>query len=210
MSNDDVFAKIARKYDRINRILSLGQDQNWRRSAVARLPQGLLLDLGGGTGAANPIFGDRTVVTLDPSGPMLGLNPEPKRVVAVGEALPFGDGSFDAVFSAYVFRNLDSVEGAVAEIARVLRPGGKAGIVDLGRPVGAVARRLHRIGTAVVLNSVGLLARARSEYAYLHHSLDKLPRPEELFGDVALRLDEVWRMGPLGFVYGVVLAKDPA
>ena len=208
LSGADVFAKIARKYDRINSLLSLGQDQQWRTTAVSRLPRGKLLDLGGGTGAANPVFGDREVVVLDPSAPMLALNPAPKRVVAVGERLPFDDGVFDAVFSAYVFRNLASVAATVTEMARVLRPGGKAGIVDLGRPVGDLARRAHRLGTGLVLNAVGLVAGAREEYAYLHHSLDKLPRPEELYGDVALRLDEVWRMGPLGFVYGVILVKE--
>ena len=210
IADRDVFAKIARKYDTINRILSLGQDQKWRMSAVALLPEGRLLDLGGGTGAANEIFGDREVVALDPSAPMLGLNETPRRVVAVGEKLPFVDESFDSVFSAYVFRNLDSVVGTVAEIARVLRPGGKAGIVDLGRPAGELAKKVHRAGTAAVLNAVGLAARARDEYSYLHRSLDKLPQPEVMFGDLALRLDEVWRMGPMGFVYGVILAKGQA
>ena len=156
MSQADVFAKIAHKYDTINRILSLGQDQNWRTTAVARLPAGRILDLGAGTGAANPIFGEREVVALDPSGPMLKLNDAPRRVVAVGERLPFSDGTFDAVLATYVFRNLDSVGATVAEMSRVLRAGGKAGVVDLGRPAGNIARRAHRAGTAAVLNGVGL------------------------------------------------------
>lgn len=210
MTDGDVFAKIARKYDRINTLLSLNQDQKWRSAAVSRLPGGRLLDLGGGTGAANPVFGDRDVVALDPSAAMQRLNPTERRVVAAGEHLPFVSGSFDAVFSAYVFRNLDSVARTVTEIARVLRAGGKAGIVDLGRPTGGLTARVHRIGTAVVLNAVGLVAGAREEYSYLHHSLDKLPRPELLFGDVPLRLDEVWRMGPFGFVYGAILVKEGA
>jgi demethylmenaquinone methyltransferase/2-methoxy-6-polyprenyl-1,4-benzoquinol methylase len=127
--------------------------------------------------------------------------------VAVGERLPFRDAAFDAVFSAYVFRNLDSVPATLAEIARVLRPGGKAGIVDLSRPQGRAARRIHRLGTAVVLNLVGAAAGARDEYRYLHRSLDALPAPQELFAEAPLRLEQVWRMGPLGFVYGAVLAK---
>jgi demethylmenaquinone methyltransferase/2-methoxy-6-polyprenyl-1,4-benzoquinol methylase len=207
MSNGEVFADIAAKYDRINRILSLGRDQAWRQTAVDRLPGGRLLDLGGGTGAANPIFGARDVVVVDPSPEMLAHNGARSRVVAVGEKLPFGDESFDAVFSAYVFRNLDSVPVTLAEIARVLRDGGKAGIVDLGRPPGAVAARLHRAGTRIVLPTVGRLAGAADEYRYLHESLDKLPPPEELFGEGPLRLEATWRMGPLGFVYGAILAK---
>ncbi len=207
MSNGDVFARIARRYDRVNRVLSLGQDEAWRRRVVQRLPRGRILDLGGGTGAANPILEGREIVAIDPAPQMLGLNPAVRRVVGVGERLPFEDGSFDAVVSAFVFRNLDSVDQTLAEIDRVLRPGGKAGIVDLGRPSGPVSRRVHRMGTAVVLNVVGTLVGARGEYAYLHDSLDKLPAPEVLFADGVMRLDEVWRMGPLGFVYGAVLVK---
>ncbi len=207
MSNGDVFADIAAKYDRINSLLSFGRDAAWRRTAISRLPGGRILDLGGGTGAANADLGDRWVVALDPAPEMLALNAGADRVVGVGEALPFRDGSFDAVFSAYVFRNLDSVAGTVAEIARVLRPGGKAGLVDLGRPAGAFAARTHRAGTRVVLPLVGRLAGAADEYRYLHASLDKLPPPEVMFAGGPLRLEATWRMGPLGFVYGALLAK---
>ncbi len=207
MSNGDVFADIAGKYDRINTILSLGRDGAWRRTAISRLPSGRVLDLGGGTGAANPDLGERHVVVIDPAPEMLARNAGADRVVGVGEALPFRDGSFDAVFSAYVFRNLDSVAGTLAEIARVLRPGGKAGIVDLGRPRGPVAARVHRASSAVVLPLVGRLAGAPDEYRYLHHSLDKLPAPEEMFAAGPLVLEYTWRMGPLGFVYGAILTK---
>ena len=207
MANSRVFAPIARRYDRINTILSLGQDQKWRRSAAERLPQGRLLDLGAGTGAANPLFGRRQVVALDPSLEMLGLNVSRFLVGGVGESLPFADGSFDAVFSAYVFRNLDSVELALAEISRVLRPGGRAGIVDLGRPRRGWQRHLHRLGTAIVLPTVGLLGGAPRAYAYLHRTLDKLPPPEEMFASGPLVLEDLWRMGPMGFVHGATLVK---
>lgn len=207
MSNGQVFSPIARKYDRINSLLSLGRDQKWRKRAVDRLPGGRLLDLGGGTGAAAPIFGDRDVVALDPSLEMLERNGGAMRVGGVGESLPFKDGSFDAVFSAYVFRNLDSVAVTLGEISRVLRPGGRAGIVDLGRPRGRWQRRLHRAGTAVVLPTVGLLGGSPRAYAYLHGSLDKLLPPERMFADGTMMLEDVWRMGSMGFVYGVILVK---
>ncbi len=207
MSNGSVFTDIAAKYDRINRILSLGRDQAWRRRVIDMLPEGRLLDLGGGTGAANPVFGGREVVALDPSPEMLSLNEVSSRIVAVGESLPFADGAFDAVFSAYVFRNLDSVDHTVAEAARVLRPGGRLGVVGLGRPKGKLAAALHRTGSSVVLPVVGTLAGARSEYVYLNRSLDKLPPPEEMFAATPMRQVALWRMGPLGFVYGVVLEK---
>ncbi|MDH3500871.1 MAG: class I SAM-dependent methyltransferase, partial [Acidimicrobiia bacterium] len=92
-----VFSRIATKYDRINSWLSLGQDQNWRRTAIDELPPGRILDLGGGTGAANEVFGDREVVAIDPAVEMLDRNTAGSRVVGAGERLPFRDGSFDAV-----------------------------------------------------------------------------------------------------------------
>ena len=207
MTGREVFSRIAHRYDRLNSVLSLGQDQKWRGRAAAHLPPGRVLDLGAGTGAAGPIFGDREVVALDPQAAMLVLNDERHRVVAAGERLPFGDGVFDGVFSAYVFRNLDSVPATLAEIGRVLRPGGVAAIVDLGRPPGAVRRRIHRAGTSVVLPLAGATIGARAEYTYLHRSLDKLPPPDVLFGDGPLDILSTWRMGPLGFVYGALLRK---
>ena len=203
----EVFAGIARRYDTLNRLLSLGREQAWRRSGATRLPPGKLLDLGAGTGAALPVFGDRDVVALDPVPEMLALNPASARVVAVGEALPFADESFDGVFSAYVFRNLTSVPGTLREIERVLRPGGKAAVIGLGRPRGSLTAAVHRAGTALVLPLAGAAFGARREYTYLHHSLDKLPPPEELFGAGPMEVEDIWRMGPLGFVYGALLRK---
>jgi demethylmenaquinone methyltransferase/2-methoxy-6-polyprenyl-1,4-benzoquinol methylase len=207
MSNGDVFSDIAGRYDRLNMILSLGRDQAWRRTAIDRLPSGRILDLGAGTGAANGVFGDRDVVAVDPAPEMLALNDAPHRLVAVGEALPLAEESFDAVFSAYVFRNLDSVDATLSEIHRVLRPGGMVGIVDLGRPTGSVQRSIHRTGTSVVLPLAGMTIGAREEYAYLHRTLDKHPIPEVLLGSSLLRLVDTWRLGPMGFVWGALLAK---
>lgn len=208
MANGRLFADIAAKYDRINRLLSLGQDQAWRQRVVQQLPSGRLLDLGAGTGAANPILDRFEVVALDPSPDMLARNHAVCRVVAAGEALPFAAGTFDAVFSAYVVRNLDSIDRTLGEVYRVLRPGGRLGIVDLGRPAQPFAARLHRAGSGVVLPLVGALAGARDEYLYLHRSLDKLPPPEELYAHTPLTIAELWRMGPLGFVHGLVLEKS--
>lgn len=207
-ASDPIFAKIARRYDRINSILSLGREQAWRREAVKYLPPGRLLDLGSGTGAAQAVFGERQVVALDPVVEMLRLSPIPHRVAAVGEHLPFENDGFDGVFSAFVIRNLTSVSDTLGEIHRVLRPGGKAVVVDLTRPASPFWKRVHRAGTAVVLPLVGaIFARAPGEYRYLHRSLDSLPPPEELFAGGPLNVERVWRMGMNGFVYGAVLGK---
>jgi demethylmenaquinone methyltransferase/2-methoxy-6-polyprenyl-1,4-benzoquinol methylase len=207
MSNGDVFSDIADRYDRLNAMLSLGQDQKWRNTVVSRLPQGRLLDLGAGTGAANEIFGSRKIVALDPAPEMLAFNDASERVVSVGERLPFDDATFDAVFSAYVFRNLDSVDQTMNEVARVLRPGGMAGVVDLGRPTGDVKSKLHRAGTSVVLPLAGMSIGAREEYVYLHHTLDKHPPPEELLANTPLTLEDTWRLGPMGFVWAALLSS---
>jgi demethylmenaquinone methyltransferase / 2-methoxy-6-polyprenyl-1,4-benzoquinol methylase len=208
-TSDQIFAKIARRYDRINQVLSWGREGAWRKRAAAHLPSGRVLDLGSGTGAALDVFGGRPVVGLDPVVEMLRLSPMQMRVAAVGESLPFPDGSFDGVFSAYVFRNLTSVPVTLGEVERVLRPGGKAVILDLARPRNPLIRTVHRAGTAVLLPAVGtVFAGAPGEYRYLHQSMDSLPPPEEMFADGPLRLEQVWRMGINGFVYSAVLAKD--
>lgn len=202
-----VFARIASRYDLINRVLSLGRERRWRRRGVEMLPRGHVLDLGCGTGHTE--FGGRPVVGLDPVIEMLALSPVPARVAGVGEALPFRDRSFQGVFSGYVMRNLSSVSNTLDEVHRVLEPGGVFVIIDLGRPTNAVLRVVHRLGTAVILPLVGLLfAGSPGEYWYLHRSLDSLPPPEVLYRDRRLELEAVWRMGLFGFVYGARLRKS--
>ena len=204
--SDPIFARIAARYDLINRILSLGQEKKWRAAGIDMLEPGTILDLGCGTGATD--FKGRVVVGLDPVIEMLALSPVPDRVVGAGELLPLREGSLDAVFSGFVFRNLSSVDDTLAEIHRVLKPGSSAVVVDLARPRNGVLRVLHRIGTALLLPLVGLLfAGAPREYWYLHRSLDSLPPPETLFSGHALTAERVWRMGVFGFVYGVRLRK---
>lgn len=207
--SDPIFAKIARRYDRINGILSLGQEKHWRAIGVEMLEPGLVLDLGCGTGDTD--FDRREVIGLDPVSEMLALSPVSARVVAVGEEMPIRDEALDGVFSAFVFRNLTSVDRTLEEIGRVLRPGASAVIIDLSRPENPILEFLHRIGTAIILPIVGLLfARAPKEYWYLHKSLDSLPPPEDLYANRGLVLEEVWRSGIFGFVYGVRLRKPRA
>jgi demethylmenaquinone methyltransferase/2-methoxy-6-polyprenyl-1,4-benzoquinol methylase len=207
--SDPIFAKIARRYDRINSILSLGREKQWRTIGVEMLEPGLILDLGCGTGDTD--FDGRGVIGLDPVPEMLALSPVPARVVGVGEELPIRDEALDGVFSAFVFRNLTSVTRTLEEIERVLRPGASAVIIDLSRPENRILRFLHRMGTALVLPIVGLLlAGAPKEYWYLHKTLDSLPPPEDLYAGGGLVVEEIWRTGVFGFVYGVRLRKPRA
>ncbi len=130
--SDPIFARIAARYDLINRVLSLGQEKRWRSRGIEMLGRGTVLDLGCGTGATD--FEGRGVVGLDPVIEMLALSPVRDRVVGTGETLPFQEASLDAVFSGFVFRNLSSIDDTLAEIDRVLKPGSTAVVVDLARP----------------------------------------------------------------------------
>lgn len=207
--SDPIFAKIAKRYDRINRILSFGQEANWRAVGVDMLEPGTVLDVGCGTGDTD--FDGRTVIGLDPVVEMLELSSVAARVAGVGEQIPLADDSVDGVFSGFVFRNLTSIDETMEEVERVLKPGCSAVIVDLARPTNPILRLLHRIATAILLPLVGLLfAGAPGEYWYLHKTLDSLPPPEELFDGRSLHLEEVWRTGVFGFVYGVRLRKRSA
>ena len=205
--SDPIFARIAKRYDRVNRILSLGRERAWRSIGVDKLEPGMVVDLGCGTGDTD--FGTRTVIGIDPVIEMLELSKVPSRIVAVGEQMPLRDDSVDGVFSAFVFRNLTSVSDTLSEIERILKPGAATVVVDLSRPVNPLLRWLHRVATAVTLPLVGLIfAGAPREYWYLHRTLDALPPPEEMFGEGALDLEEIWRAGVFGFVYGVLLRKS--
>ena len=204
--SDPIFAKIASRYDLINRVLSLGQERKWRAGGVAMLEPGSVLDLGCGTGDTD--FQGREVIGLDPVVEMLQLSDVTSRVAGVGEALPLRGDSVDGVFSAYVLRNLTSVDETLVEVERVLRPGASLVVIGLTRPKNPILAMLHRLGTAVVLPLVGLLfANAPREYWYLHKSLDSLPPPEELLANRSLQLEELWRVGLFGFVYGARLRK---
>lgn len=160
----DLFAPLAAGYERWGNILSMGQDGRWRRRMVAALDisQGMeVLDIAAGTGLITRLAQSRgaDVVSLDQSPAM--LRPAVERgavgVVATAEALPFPDVTFDAVTFGYLLRYVDDVTGCMAEIARVLRPGGRAGMVEFGRPRG-LWRPLWWVYTRILLPAAGLLA----------------------------------------------------
>ncbi|HTE51591.1 MAG TPA: ubiquinone/menaquinone biosynthesis methyltransferase [Kofleriaceae bacterium] len=189
-----MFDRIARRYDLLNRVLSLGLDQRWRRSTVAALrlePGHRALDLATGTGdlalAMLRRCPEATVVGLDPSAEMLArarekLGGERGRRLGVGvaEALPFADGSFDALAIAFGLRNVPDRERALREMARVTRPGGVVAILELGEPRGRVLGRLAWFHVHVVVPRVGALLSGAREYRYLEKSIAAFPPPDDV------------------------------
>ena len=168
-----LFAPLGPTYDRYARLLSLGQDPRWRRFLVSRVdvgPKAQVLDVATGTGAvALELVRQHgcSVVGIDRSPEMLAVARE--RVAALGlaarielhegraEALPFPDGSFDALTVTYLLRYVDDPAATIRELARVVRPGGTMSMLDFGVPPARVTRALWELYVRIVLPSAGRL-----------------------------------------------------
>jgi demethylmenaquinone methyltransferase/2-methoxy-6-polyprenyl-1,4-benzoquinol methylase len=163
----DLFAGLPRHYDRVGAVLSFGQDPRWRRALVAAVdprPGQRVLDVATGTGLVAAALAQRgaNVVGLDQSEEMLAVARERlgERVSLVrGEAerLPFGDAEFDALTFTYLLRYVDDPAATMRELARVVRPGGRIGMVEFGVPGSAPLRALWRVHTRVGLPLIGRL-----------------------------------------------------
>jgi len=191
-----MFDNIAARYDLVNRVISLGIDQSWRRQTVRELKLEAnyrVLDLATGT-ADLAIQVARTVPTvsvvgLDPSSKMLDVGREKVeraelsgRVSLVqgdAQALPFENGSFDAVCIAFGIRNVPDRGKALREMARVTRPGGRIAILELSEPRGGVLGPLARFHIHTVVPYVGALLSGVKEYQYLQRSIAAFPPADE-------------------------------
>jgi demethylmenaquinone methyltransferase / 2-methoxy-6-polyprenyl-1,4-benzoquinol methylase len=189
-----LFTRIAVHYDRVNRLISLGQDQRWRRLALeaAQLPaRGRLLDVATGTGdlalMASRHMTRPRVVGTDLTGAMLQqAQAKPGGtglpwVVSDGLALAFADGTFDAVTSAFMMRNVPDVDLALAEQVRVVRPGGRVVCLEMTWPQRLPMRWLFWLyfyGVAPLLG--GLMSGAWASYRYLPRSVKGFLGPGEL------------------------------
>ena len=188
-----MFNQIAPKYDRANRILSLGLDQSWRRGAIKLLQEkgrGDVLDLCAGTLDLTEMLllkGAKSVVAVDFSEQMLDFgqsklkSSDPVRcVVADARALPLEDNSVDAILCAFGMRNVPEVEKAVAECARVLRPGGRLVVLDFFQPTTWFSRFLQGSYNRFVVPLVGgLVTGFKEAYRYLAGSIDAFMTRED-------------------------------
>jgi len=199
----EMFARVAPRYDFLNRVLSLGQDLRWRRAAARELGSlefpSLLADVCAGTGDLGFAFlqavPEARVVALDFTPEMLRLGAAKARrytgkrgnvFFARGDALrlPLRDRSCAAVGMAFGIRNVTDPDAGLREMARILKPGGKALILEFTRPSGRLFGPLYLFYFRHVLPRLGRwVSRGSGDaYTYLPASVDAFAGPRELAG----------------------------
>lgn len=190
-----MFDSIASKYDRMNHGMSLGIDRMWRRRFVRKLcgqlPSGArILDLACGTGDLTRALARKgfVVTGLDISAEMMevgkvkcrDLEPLPQFVLGSAEQIPFPDASFDAVTIAFGLRNFDHRPQCLAEIRRVLKPGGRLAVLEFTVPRNPLWRALYLFYFKHAMRLVGRLVGSGQAYGYLVDSVLAFPRYETL------------------------------
>jgi len=191
-----MFDGIAHRYDLVNRVISLGIDQSWRKKTVRSLelqPGARVLDLATGTGDLAIMVArthpEVTVVGVDPSAKMLEVGQKKlvegeltERIeLQVGDAqdLKFPDNTFDGLCIAFGIRNVPDRLQGLREMARVTKPGGRVAILELSEPRGGVLGPLARFHVHSVVPAVGALLSGAKEYQYLQKSIAAFPPSEQ-------------------------------
>lgn len=182
-----MFDRIAPRYDLVNRLMTFGLDQGWRRRAVTLLglPAGsVVLDLACGTGdlvAATRAAGHRSL-GADLSFGMLASAPPGHGPAVQADAvrLPFPTGGLDGIVSGFGLRNLADLPGTLREAARVLRPGGRLCILEVDTPSSPVLRAGHAVWFRAVVPRLGAVLSDAAAYRYLPRSVAYLPPPDQL------------------------------
>lgn len=185
-----MFDRIAPVYDLMNRVMTLGLDQRWRQLTVRSVVSAgdRVLDGCCGTGdlaIAARKAGAREVVGLDFSEQMLvrARTKDTSVEWLQGDLLelPFEDGSFDAATVGFGVRNVADLEGGLRELRRVLRPGGRVGILEITRPRGPL-KVFYRLWFDVLIPLAGKILPGGKAYTYLPASVRRFPGPGELAG----------------------------
>jgi demethylmenaquinone methyltransferase/2-methoxy-6-polyprenyl-1,4-benzoquinol methylase len=161
--------------------MTFGLDQRWRRDTVAALalPTGsLLLDVACGTGDLSRLARRRgyRVVGADLSRGMLAANHTGAPLLQADcSRLPFSDGAFDGLVCGYALRNFSDLAGALAETARVLRPGGRIALLEVDAPTSTLLRTGYDVWFTKVVPRLGAALSDRDAYQYLPRSVAYLP-----------------------------------
>ena len=192
-----MFDNIAPDYDKLNHILSLNIDKNWRRKAVRELADEArplnVLDVACGTGdftieIAKKVAPDSRVVGVDISGGMIAVGLEKLSKLGINasmevadcEALPYEDNTFDRISVGFGVRNFEHLELGLSEMYRVLTPGGKLVILELSVPSHAFIRWGYKLYFLKVLPFIGgLVSGDRGAYEYLPASVLRFPAPDK-------------------------------
>jgi demethylmenaquinone methyltransferase / 2-methoxy-6-polyprenyl-1,4-benzoquinol methylase len=186
-----MFNRIAPRYDRMNRLITGNMDQRWRRALVSRLrivKADVVLDLACGTGDFSEMALRRraTVIGLDFAGVMLMQAKQRVPGVALvqsdAQGLPLADECVDVVLSGFALRNFTDIQGAFGEVARVLRPGGRFGYLEVDEPRNPLVQRGHAFYFRHVMPVLGSLFSDGGAYRYLRDSTAYLPPEDELLG----------------------------
>ena len=183
---EEMFDRIAPRYDRLNRLMTFRMDVGWRRRAVRdlALPRGSrVLDLACGTGDLCRDLTDAglSAVGLDFSAGMLAAaRTEAPLVRADALRLPVRDGSADGVTCGFALRNFVGVVPFFAECGRVLRRGGRFAVLEVSEPESRVLRAGHHLYFRRIVPFIGGMLSDRAAYSYLPASTAYLPPPEEL------------------------------
>lgn len=180
-----MFDAIAPRYELCNRILTLNLDNRWRAAAVDSLaiaPGSLVLDVASGTGDFSRVLakaGHRPI-SADFSANMLrqGDYRHPK-VQADAAKLPLSGASFDAITCGFALRNFSDLHAVVAEMARVIRPGGRIALLDVSTPSNPLLSAGHHVWFGRVVPLVGGLLSDKTAYSYLPRSVSYLPAPKD-------------------------------
>lgn len=187
-----MFDSISGNYDFLNHFLSAGIDIRWRRKAIKLLAEGnpkLILDVATGTGdfavEALSLHPDK-VIGVDISEGMLdvgrkkmkdrGFDPKIELMSGDSENLPFEENKFDAVIVAFGVRNFENLEKGLAEMRRVLKPGGRMVVLEFSKPKMFPVKQLYNFYFRFILPKIGkLVSRDPAAYTYLPESVQAFP-----------------------------------
>jgi len=181
-----MFDAIAPRYDLVNRIMTFRMDVGWRRTTVRSLglPAGsTVLDLACGTG---DLCRELQAAGLRPVGADLSLgmlqNARTTAPLVHADAvrLPLPDGSVDGVTCGFALRNFVDLAAFLAEVGRVVRPGGRIGLLEVAEPESRILRAGHGVYFGKVVPRIGALLSDADAYRYLPRSVAYLPPPPEL------------------------------
>ena len=180
-----VFEAVARRYDLMNDLMSMGIHRLWKRTLVRMAAPGpgqCIIDLAGGTGdvAARMAAPDRLVAVCDPSLPMMQAgvaraHHDVQWLAGTGECMPLADASIDTITIAFGIRNVTRIEAALREALRVLKPGGRFLCLEFSTPWAPV-RPFYNLFSFTVIPRLGAwIARSPEAYTYLVESIRRFP-----------------------------------